>query len=634
MEIIREGPSASRLPVLDGKNYSYWKPQMIFFIKTLDGKAWRALVAGYDPPMITVNGVSVPKPEVDWTDAEEQASVGNARALNTIFNGVDLNVFKLINSCSTAKEAWKTLEVACEGTSKVKISRLQLITYKFEALRMTEDESVSDYNKRVLEIANESLLLGEKIPDSKLVRKVLRSFPKKLDMKVTATEEAHDITTLKLDELFGSLLTFEMATANRESKKGKGIAFKSTHVGGEAVSNTESNMDDIEEEMMMALPGGTMKILIEEVMVISRKRKVTEGFFKCRECGGVGHYQAECPTYLRKQKKNFRVTLSDEESGDSRDDDRNINAFTIRITDVNSNDDSECSEESKNDDLTIEKHEALWKEDCEARAIQKERIQDLIKENECLMSVISSIKLKLREFQNENDQILKSVKMLNSGTENLDLILKSGHNGSHRHGLGFVASVSSSKATSEIKFVPASMGVEHETIHIETGIRTTVKYLGRTCYYCGRKGHIRSICYKLRREQLRQQKYWNRRHAQPRMVQRIKSADRSDREYRQKWDAKSEQGIFLGYSQNCRTYRVFNNISRSVMETINVVINDHDSTIKQINDEEDETPNMSEARTTSIVKVFKADNLSDDPGKSLEKLSKESITKKELLVYH
>ncbi|TYK07876.1 gag-pol polyprotein [Cucumis melo var. makuwa] len=71
----------------------------------------------------------------------------------------------------------------------------------------------------------------------------------------------------------------------------------------------------------------------------------------------------------------------------------------------------------------------------------------------------------------------------------------------------------------------------------------------------------------------------------------------ADREYRQKWDARSEQGIFLGYSQNSRAYRVFNNRSESVMKTINVVI--LDSTIKQMNDEEDDTPNMSEARTTS-----------------------------------
>ena len=78
---------------------------MIFFIKTLNGRAWRALVAGYEPLMITVDGVSAPKPEVDWIDAEEQTSVGNSRALNAIFNGVDLNMFKLINSCGTSKEA-------------------------------------------------------------------------------------------------------------------------------------------------------------------------------------------------------------------------------------------------------------------------------------------------------------------------------------------------------------------------------------------------------------------------------------------------------------------------------------------------------------------------------------------------
>ena len=40
------------------------------------------------------------------------------------------------------KEAWKILEVAYEGTTKVKISR-------------SEDETVAEYNKRVLEIANE-----------------------------------------------------------------------------------------------------------------------------------------------------------------------------------------------------------------------------------------------------------------------------------------------------------------------------------------------------------------------------------------------------------------------------------------------------------------------------------------------
>ncbi|KAA0035324.1 gag-pol polyprotein [Cucumis melo var. makuwa] len=65
-------------------------------------------------------------------------------------------------------------------------------------------------------------------------------------MKVTAIEEAHDITTLKLDELFGSLLTFEMAISDRENKKDKGIAFKSTYEEEATVNHfdNEANMDE------------------------------------------------------------------------------------------------------------------------------------------------------------------------------------------------------------------------------------------------------------------------------------------------------------------------------------------------------------------------------------------------------
>ncbi|TYK02443.1 gag-pol polyprotein [Cucumis melo var. makuwa] len=44
---------------------------------------------------------------------------------------------------------------------------------------MTEEETIAEFNVRVLDIANESDVLGEKMSDSKLVRKVLRSLPSK-----------------------------------------------------------------------------------------------------------------------------------------------------------------------------------------------------------------------------------------------------------------------------------------------------------------------------------------------------------------------------------------------------------------------------------------------------------------------
>jgi hypothetical protein len=47
-----------------------------------------------------------------------------------------------------------------------------------------------------------------------------------------------------------------------------------------------------------------------------------------------------------------------------------------------------------------------------------------------------------------------------------------------------------------------------------------------------------------------------------------------DRENLGKFNPKSDEGIFLGYSTNSRAYRVFNKRTETVMESINVVIDD------------------------------------------------------------
>jgi hypothetical protein len=47
-----------------------------------------------------------------------------------------------------------------------------------------------------------------------------------------------------------------------------------------------------------------------------------------------------------------------------------------------------------------------------------------------------------------------------------------------------------------------------------------------------------------------------------------------DRENLGKFNPKSDEGIFLGYSTNSRAYRVYNTKTETVMESINVVIDD------------------------------------------------------------
>lgn len=72
----------------------------------------------------------------DWSAAEDIYAFENSRDLNAIYNGFDKNIFGIINTCISVKEALGTLEVAHEDTFKVSMSKLQLIIRKVEKLKM------------------------------------------------------------------------------------------------------------------------------------------------------------------------------------------------------------------------------------------------------------------------------------------------------------------------------------------------------------------------------------------------------------------------------------------------------------------------------------------------------------------
>ena len=124
-------------------------------------------------------GKIAPKPELELSSKEDKLENNNRKALNEIFNGVDLNQLKIIFTMESAKEAWDILQVTYEETNTVWESRLKLLTTKFENLRMQEDKIIREYNARVGDIANEALSLGEEIPEERLVQKVMRSLPRK-----------------------------------------------------------------------------------------------------------------------------------------------------------------------------------------------------------------------------------------------------------------------------------------------------------------------------------------------------------------------------------------------------------------------------------------------------------------------
>ena len=99
----------------------------------------------------------------------------NSKVLNAIFYGVSSDEFDRISYVTISKEVWQILETTYEGTKKEKDTKLQILTIRFEELKMSEDESFDSFYRKLNEVVIRKFNLGEKTEDSKIVRKILRS---------------------------------------------------------------------------------------------------------------------------------------------------------------------------------------------------------------------------------------------------------------------------------------------------------------------------------------------------------------------------------------------------------------------------------------------------------------------------
>ena len=94
------------------------------------------------------------------------------------------------------KEIWDKLKNIYEGDGKVKEAKLQNYRGQFENLKMKEEENIAAYFLRVDEIRNIIRGLGERIEESIIVQKILRSLPMRFDSKISAIEERSYMDTI------------------------------------------------------------------------------------------------------------------------------------------------------------------------------------------------------------------------------------------------------------------------------------------------------------------------------------------------------------------------------------------------------------------------------------------------------
>ncbi|XP_070034379.1 uncharacterized protein [Nicotiana tomentosiformis] len=124
---------------------------------------------------------------------------------------------------------WDTLEVAYEGTDKVKETRINLLVRNYELFQMKDGESVEKMFSRFRKILGDLNSFGRPIKSGEQVRKILRNLPIIWQPKVIALK-CQDLDKMSYDELRDDLIACEKTHLDKkiQQEKKKTISFKAT----------------------------------------------------------------------------------------------------------------------------------------------------------------------------------------------------------------------------------------------------------------------------------------------------------------------------------------------------------------------------------------------------------------------
>jgi hypothetical protein len=142
-----------------------------------------------------------------------------------------------------------------------------MLISRFEEIKMLDDETFGEFYTKIRDLRNLMVSLEKTVSDVKLIQKILRSLPERFRIKVITIEESKDLEVMKIEELVGSLQTYELSLPS--VKKVKTIALKASKMKARVSSEEDSDNEE-----------GAVAILAKNFKELMKNDKFKKKFFE------------------------------------------------------------------------------------------------------------------------------------------------------------------------------------------------------------------------------------------------------------------------------------------------------------------------------------------------------------------
>ncbi|XP_070018189.1 uncharacterized protein [Nicotiana sylvestris] len=138
---FEEGQSIYQPPKFNGQCYWWWKARMYDFIMDKDCELWDIICNGpYIPTKVLEEfPFSMAKTNKEYNEADKKAVDKNFCAKKILVCGMGPKEYNRISTCDTAKEIWEALQTTHKGTTQVKQSEDEPNTGDSSMMEVEED---------------------------------------------------------------------------------------------------------------------------------------------------------------------------------------------------------------------------------------------------------------------------------------------------------------------------------------------------------------------------------------------------------------------------------------------------------------------------------------------------------------